>query len=384
MPFSINHLTPVLFGEGVSKETGKKLKEYGIGKILCVYDKGIKKAGVADRIIANIKAEGIDVVEFDGVLPDPPVETVDEGGELARKENVDGVLGIGGGSSLDTAKSINALLGNPGSIKDYIGLDISQQPGKSVFAIPTTSGTGSEVTAVSVITNKEQGLKQGIGGPNCTPKLAIVDPELTLGLPPSLTASTGMDAFSHAIEAYTSTMHNPMSDLLALEAVSLIVKYLPIAVADGSNIEARSKMSFASMIAGMSFNDSFPHLGHAIAHAIGAKFHVPHGVGCGLAAPTVLEYLSDVLPDRIRTIGNAMGLQLKDDLSSEELGIATADAVRKLNKDIGLPHMSELGFSKYDLPGIAADAPRDGCWSIIPKETGAEEVLKLIEKEFSL
>jgi alcohol dehydrogenase class IV len=384
MPFHINHLTPVIFGEGVSLETGKRLKEHGITRVLCVYDKGIKATGIVDKVIYTIKDEGIAVVEFDDVLTDPPIEMVDQAGELARNENVDSILGIGGGSTLDTAKGINVLTGNPGSIKDYLGMGIPQKPGKGMFAIPTTSGTGSEVTAVSVISNSEVGLKQGVVDPNCRPRLAIVDPELTLGLPAGLTASTGMDAFSHAIEAYTSAMNNPMSDILALEAVSLVVKYLPVAVADGSNLKARVKMSFASMIAGMSFNDSAPHLGHAIAHTMGAKFHVPHGVGCGLAAPSVLEYLSDVFPHRIRDIGKAMGLDLKDDLSSEELGVTTADAVRKLNKEIGLPSMSDLGFSEEDLPGIAEEAPRDGCWFLIPKQTGVEEVLKLIQKEYTL
>lgn len=384
MPFDINHLTPVMFGEGVSQETGKKLKEHGVTKVLCVYDKGIKAAGVVDKIIKSIKDENIGAVEFDGVLADPPVEMVDQAGELAKSENVDGILGIGGGSTLDTAKGINVLTGNPGSIKDYLGLGIPHKPGKGMFAIPTTSGTGSEVTAISVISNTEAGLKQGVVGPSCTPKLAIVDPELTLGLPKELTASTGMDAFSHAIEAYTSVMNNPMSDILALEAISVVVKYLPIAVANGSNIEARSKMSFASLIAGMSFNDSVPHLGHAIAHTMGARFHVPHGVGCGLAAPIVLEHLSDVVPDRVRAIGKAMGLELEDDLSSEALGSTAADAVRKLNKEIGLPSMSSFGFSEDDLPGIAEDLPRDLCWSLIPKKTETKDALKLIQKEYAL
>jgi len=384
MSFTINHLTPVIFGEGVSRQTGESLKEHGVKKVLCIFDQGLKATGIVDKIIKNIKEKNIGVVEFDGVIPDPPVETVDEAGELAKKENVDAVLGIGGGSSLDTAKAVNVLLGNPGSIKDYLQMGVPQQPGKIMFAIPTTAGTGSEVTGVAVISNKEAGRKEGIAGPNCTAKLAIVDPELMLGLPTGLTASTGMDAFSHAIEAYTSSINNPMSDLLALEAISIIVKYLPMAVKDGSNIEARSKMSFASTIAGMSFNDSPPHFGHAIAHAMGSVHKVPHGMGCGLSAPIVMEYLSDMMPGRIRDIGNAMGLQLKDDLSNEVLSMTVADAIRNMNKEIGLSGFSSLGFGEDALPNIAQETTRDVCWFLLPKNIDAEEVLKLIQKEYSL
>ncbi|MFC1494092.1 iron-containing alcohol dehydrogenase [Thermodesulfobacteriota bacterium] len=384
MPFTINHAIPVLFGEGVSGQTGESLNNYGIKKVLCVYDQGVKNAGIVDSIIKSIKEKDIEVVEFDGVQPDPPIETVDEAGELARSENVDAVVGIGGGSSLDTAKAVNVLLGNPGSIKNYLDREVPQKPGKIVFAIPTTAGTGSEVTSIAVISNKEAGLKEGIGGPNCTAKLAIVDPELTLGLSPGLTASGGMDAFSHAVEAYTGLMNNPMTDLLALEAISLIVKYLPIAVKDGSNIEARSKLSFASMIAGMSFNEAMVHLGHAIAHSMGVAHKIPHGVGCGLALPMVMEYLADQMSDRIRSIGNAMSLSLKDDLSNDILSKTVADAIRDLNKEISLPSLSALGFGEDALRNIANGATRDVCWFLLPKKSDEEEVLRLIQKEYSL
>jgi alcohol dehydrogenase len=193
-----------------------------------------------------------------------------------------------------------------------------------------------------------------------------------------------MDAFSHAAEAFTSVLHNPMSDILALEAISLVVRYLPIAVKDGSNAEARSKMSFASTIAGMSFNDATPHLGHAIAHTMGAKFHVPHGTGCGLAMPLVIEYVSDIMPDRVRAIGKAIGLNLSDDLSNEESGVAVADAIRKLIKEISLPSMKDLNIQESGLKSIAEDTPGDVCAIFIPKKTTSDDVLKLLQKEYAL
>ena len=384
MQFAINYSTRVLFGEGVSGKTGESLKEYGVKKVLCVYDQGIKSSGIADKIIQNIKEKNIAVVEFDGVIPDPPVKTIDEAAELARKENVDAVIGIGGGSSMDAAKAVNVLLGNPGSIRTYLDMGVPQKPGKIVFAIPTTAGTGSEVTGVAVISNKETDLKQGVAGPNFTAKLAIIDPELMLGLPPALTAAGGMDAFSHAVEAYTGMMNNPMSDILALEAISLITKYLPIAVKDGSNIEARSKMSFASTIAGMSFNDALVHLGHSVAHSMGVLYNLPHGVGCGLATPIAIEYLSDHFPERIRNIGKAMGLTLKDDLSNDNLSTAVAEAVRGMNKEIGLPAFKSLGFDEDELPKLAHQTTRDVCWMLLPKKIEEKEVLRLIQKEYSM
>ncbi len=384
MAFNINHKTPVIFGEGISSETGKKLKEYGITKIFCVYDEGVKAAGLVDGIIKNIEDEDIRVVEFGGVLPDPPDTLVDQAAETGRREGVDAVLGIGGGSSLDTAKAVNVLLGNPGSISNYFGRDVPQDPGKLVFAIPTTSGTGSEVTAVAVISNTRAHRKQGVAGKNCIPTLAIVDPTLTLGLPPQITAATGMDAFSHAAEAFTSVLHNPMSDILALEAMSLVAKYLPIAVREGSNGEARSKMSFASTIAGMSFNDAAPHLGHAIAHTMGAKFHVPHGTACGLAVPGVIEYVSDIMPDRVRAIGKAIGLDLGEAISNDRLGTEVADAVRMLIREIDLPSMKDLIVQESGLTSIADDTPGDVCAVFIPKKTTSEDVLKLLRKEYAL
>ena len=331
---------------------------------LFIYDQGVKSAGIVDKVIGKVKEKNIIVVEFDGVEPDPPVESVDEAGELARKENVDAVVGIGGGSSMDTAKAVNVLLGNPGSIKEYLDSETPQKPGKIVLAIPTTAGTGSEVTNIAVVSNKEAGLKQGLLGPNTTAKLAIVDPELTFDLPPGLTAAGGMDAFSHAAEAYTGFLNNPMTDLLS--------------------IEAHSKLSFAATIAGMSFNVAMVHLGHAIAHSMGSVHHIPHGLGCGLALPMALEYLSDSIPDKLRNIGNAMELELKDDLTNEELGKAVAGAIRNMNKEIGLPGLNTLGFGEDDLPNIIHEATRDICWSLLPKKIDETEALELLKKEYSI
>lgn len=382
MAFSIS-IPNVLFGENTYLETGKKLKELGIKKVFCCYDKGVKAAGIADKIIKNIQSQGIKTVEFDGVIADPPDTLIDDAGEYARKENVDGVIGIGGGSSMDTAKTINLLLGNPGSISDYFDLSVPQKLGKPLILIPTTSGTGSEVTSVAVISNTKAQMKQGVLGKNCTATLAIVDPSLTIGVPKHITAATGMDVFAHAAEALTSNLNNPMSDLLGLEAITLVTKYLPIAVEDGTNIEARTKMSFASTLAGISFANSMTHLGHCIAQTIGVLYHVPHGEGCALAIPTVIEFAADIMPNKIQSIGKAMGLQLRADLSNDELASTVADAVRAINKKIGIRTMKQLNIPESDLSKIAEGTLKDGCIYFVPKKISAEEILSMLKKEYS-
>jgi alcohol dehydrogenase len=251
MAFNINHMTPVLFGEGTSLQTGERLKALGCKKVLAVYDKGVKQAGITEKIIESIKEQGIEVAVFDGVKADPPDTMIDEGAEVGRKAGVDGVVGIGGGSTMDTAKTINLLLNNPGKVQDYMGTGKELKPGKNLILLPTTSGTGSEVTMFAVITDTaDENKKKGLAGPLVRANLAIVDPVLTAGMPPSITADTGMDAYAHAVEAIMGNNRNPMSDLLGEQAISLVMRYLPKAVKNGKDMEARTQMSYAAMLAG--------------------------------------------------------------------------------------------------------------------------------------
>lgn len=382
MNFNIALPVPVIFGEGAYAEIGKKLKERGLSRVFCIFDRGIKAAGVVDKIVEVITVEGIKVIEFDGVVPDPPDTVIDTAGEIGRREGVDAVVGIGGGSSLDAAKAVNVLLGNPGSITNYYDFSVLQKPGKPLYLIPTTAGTGSEVTSIAVLTNTRNNTKQGIVGQNCVATLAIVDPTLTLGLPPNITASTGLDTLAHAIEAFTSIMNNPMSDILALEAISLTARYLPLAVRDGLNIEARTKMSFACIAAGMAFSNSFPHLGHAIGHTLGARYHIPHGTACGLAIPGVIELIAGIMPDRVRSIGQALGLDFPANLPNEDIGVSVAEAIRKLNGEVGQPALAGLNIPEGDLPVIAAETLSDGCAMFSPQKVTVEEVLLLLQREY--
>jgi alcohol dehydrogenase class IV len=384
MVFTISAKSEVLFGEGASGQTGEKVRSFGCKKVLCLYDEGIKKAGIVDPIVAQIRDADIEVVSYGGVMPDPPDTMVNECGELARQEKVDGVVGIGGGSTLDTAKGVNLLLSNPGSIQDYFGQGIPVNPSKPLILIPTTAGTASEITYVAVISNTKAHVKNGVKGPATIANLAIVDPTLTKGLPPHITASTGMDTFAHAVEAYTSKGNNIMSDTLSEKSIKLVAEYLPKAVKNGSDMEARTQMSFACLIAGMAFNDAVPHFGHAFGHTLGAFHHVPHGIGCAIAQPAVVEMVADIMPQKVRRIGEIMGLKLGKDLPSADMGKQVAEGIIAFTKEIGIPTLKELNITESDLEPLAKGTMADVCFFFVPKDLEMQDVLNAIKKSYAI
>jgi alcohol dehydrogenase len=385
MLFTISAKSAVLFGEHASDQVGDKAKALGCTKVICIYDEGVKDAGITDSIVKNLENAGLTVVQYGGVLPDPPDTMINECGELARKEMVDGVIGVGGVSTLDTAKSVNVMLGNPGPIGNYYfvpgGPD--HKPGKPLILIPTTAGTASEITYVSVVTNTATGRKAGVKGSATIASLAIVDPLLTVGMPPQLTAATGMDTFAHALEAYTSAGHNIMSDLLAEKAIELVARNLPKAVRNGSDIEARTNMSFGCLIAGMSFNDATPHFGHAFGHTLGSLHHIPHGIGCAIAQPGVIEIVAGVMPEKVRRIGKLMGLELGKEIAPAELGKRVSEGIAAFSKTIGIPTLKELNVKEADLPAIAEGMTKDVCFRFLPVRLEVPEILNLLQKAYS-
>lgn len=381
MIFSINSPPQVLFGSGSSEQTGQKLKELGCRKVLCVHGKNVQKSGIADRVISAITNEGIEVVRFAEVVADPPDEVIEKGAAIAKKEEVDGIVGIGGGSALDTAKAINVLLGNPSPITRYHDKSIEILPGKVLVLLPTTAGTGSEVNNVSVVTDTKKNVKSGVKGKACVADLAIVDPQFTLGLPARATAITGMDTLAHGIESMTTILANPMADMLDEKVIELVTRFLPVAVENGNDLKARTNLSFAAMLAGMAFDNTVLHLGHAIAHSMGAIYHIPHGIACSIALPEVIEYIVDVHPEKIKTIGSIMGLNLEG-LSIQETGKAVAGKVRDFAKSMGMPTMKELNLDKNLLEKVAEMAPHDDCAAFMPKEAPQETILELLYKAY--
>jgi 1,3-propanediol dehydrogenase len=355
---------PVIFGCGAIAALGEKVAELGCKKVLCVYESGVEQAGIANRAIKSIRDKGIDVVSFKGVVPDPTTDVVDEGGAIARKENVDCIVGIGGGSSMDTAKAISILLTKPGQAKDYVlAAPIFIDTKTPVILVPTTAGTGSEVTKVAVISRSDVNAKWSVFV-NTT--CAIVDPELTVTLPRAQTATTGMDALSHAMEAMTGKYPNPHSDLVGEAAIRKIAKNLVTACNEPSNIEARSEMSLAATFAGLAFNDPITHVGHSIADALSCRFHTPHGYNCAVALPAAMRLVAPALPEKMRVIAEAMGAPLTGSETGEQLGEIVAGKIRELMRLIDLTPLSKLGYAREDVLALAPDVVSNHLSSYCP------------------
>ncbi|SHI21667.1 Alcohol dehydrogenase, class IV [Sporobacter termitidis DSM 10068] len=345
---------PLLFGAGTSRLVGEKLKEFGCKKVLVVFDKGIKSSGVADRIINIIGGAGIETVTYDGVQADPPDWSVEEAGGIGVRERVDGVVGVGGGSSLDTAKGAKLLQTNPPPINKYFGREgVVTKPSVPLIVIPTTAGTGSECTPGGVITDTKNNIKTNIAGVGCAVSLGIVDPELTLGLPPAVTASTGMDALCHAVESYTSNLSNSFCALTGKKAFILVGKYLVRAFENGADLEAREGMMLASSLGGISMSGPLCHLAHDIGKVLGGRFHVPHGNACASCLPQVLETIAPAVPEKVRDVTAALGGTVPEDAAPETLGRAARDTVRALMTRLKLPALRDYGakngFTKADL-----------------------------------
>lgn len=373
---------PILMGSGAALRTGLKVKQMGLKKVLLVYDKGLKDVGIADTIAESLKNAGIEIVVYDKVLPDPPDTMVEEGAVMARSEKIDGIVAVGGGSSMDTAKGINVLMNNEPPIMQYFGVQKNLKPGVPMVFIPTTSGTGSEVTNMCVISCTSRGNKDSVVSPVCVATLAIVDPDLTMGLPPRMTATTGVDALAHAVESITGAQANPLSDALARDAIRTIAKYLPVACHDGSNIEAREQMILASTFAGMAFTNGLVHLGHSIGHTLGAKFHIPHGIGCAIALPEVIEYTSRTEYKKVRMICECLGAYVKEDASPEEIGAEAKKALRALIKSVGIPNLKELGISLENVLKVAPLVTQDTGFALVPYRITAARVAEMLKSAY--
>ncbi len=354
MACTYQQLCPVLFGPEASKQLGEKAKEMGAQKVMLVYDKGIGSTGIVDAFAKDLEEKGMEILLFDGVMPDAPKEMINEAGKLAQEKEIDSVIGIGGGSSLDTAKAISILIENPLPIEQYYaqkGVAFAQN--RPLIMVPTAAGTGSEVTAMSVIHDKDTDAKEFVLRPA---NLAILDPCLTVSAPSFVTASTGLDAMSHALEALTSNMGNPKADLLALHAIKLITDNLPVAYKDGSNLEARTNLSLASNFAGMAFGDASVHFGHAAAHELGVQFHIPHGDACALTLPEVVRFSAEIIPERTAEIAQALGLDVPAGATGAEIGELCAEKFRSLMKEVGIKSLKERGLSRDEVVACANGA----------------------------
>lgn len=381
MEFNFSVPAKVVFGKDSSKRVGEIVNSINCKKAFCVYDKGVKSAGIVDGIIKLIQEAGVEVVEYDGVLPNPPDTMVEEAAQIARNANVDVIVAIGGGSSIDSAKAINVLLSNPSPINQYAGPDNVNNPVKPLIAIPTTGGTSSEVTGATVVTDMKMKKKIVILGKHIGATYAIIDPMLTIGLPPAITAATGMDALTHAMESYISNRVSPVSDVHALKAIEIIYKNLPVAVKDGRNVEARTNIMLGCLFAGIAFHNAELGIVHGIAHPLSAHCGLAHGVANAAVLPYGMEYNADSVPERMKDMAKAMGLDVDGKTGMEAAGVLVEELI-KLSKELGIPTLKGAGVDKEILVTIAEDTLLEGTMMFNRKKPTKDEVLAILEKAY--
>ena len=377
---SVELPTRLVHGPGSLAHLPETVRELSITRPLLVTDPGVVAAGIAGRAQELLE----NAVVFDEVRPNPDIELVDRGAELYRAEGCDGLVGVGGGSPLDTAKAIGVVAVHGGSILDYeYGSTPLTRRVPPLVAVPTTAGTGSEVTLWAVITDRERKIKFNVGGtPLIGVHVALIDPELMLGLPPAVTAATGMDALSHAIECYTCDYHQPYSDAVALHAIELVGRWLRRAVEDGSDLEARTNMAHAATLGGMAYGTESAGAAHAMSQSAGGVHDCPHGALTARVLGPVCEFNAPADPERYARIARGLGVDTSGG-DTLDAAMACADEVYRLTDDVGIPTMEELGFSEDEIPMLARIAFEDPQTIGNPREVDVAAYEEIYRTAFS-
>lgn len=383
-----SYMTPTAMkhGFGAIQTLADEARGLGMTRPMIVTDSGIVSAGLLDAALEPLKAANMDHVVFSEVVPNPPIALVDRGAEVYRREACDGIIGLGGGSSMDTAKAIGVVVTNGGSILDYEWAD--PQPIKKrippTICIPTTAGTGSEVTLWAVITDPERKIKFNVGGTELIGAwVALIDPELTIGLPARVTAATGMDALAHAIECYTCAYAQPFTDAVALLAMEYVARYLRVAYAQGSNREARYKMCMAAMLGGLAYGTESAGAAHAMSQSAGGVIDVPHGDLTARLLGPVMEYNYIGEPEKFARIALAMGEDIRG-LSVWQAAEKAVEAVMRLTEDVGIPTLQELGFTEDQIPMLAKIAYADPQTIGNPRDLTEQSYVQIYKRAFEL
>ena len=369
--------TRIVFGPGAISQVADIVRGLGMARPLIVTDPGIVKSGLLDRLAAPLKLAGIGLATFDRVEGNPTEASVFPGVEIYQQDHCDGIIAMGGGSSIDAGKAIRLKATHTLPLEAYDDLknggDQISANLPPMVAIPTTSGTGSEVGRSTVITLKATGRKTVIFSPHLIPNVAIEDPELTLGLPPHITAATGMDAMTHNLEAYLSVGYHPMCDAIALGGVALVKRHLPVAVRDGKNLEARTEMMAASMMGAVAFQKGLGTV-HSLAHPLSTVAGLHHGLTNGILLPYVMRFNLPVARERLADIAVALGVDTRS-LAPDEAANAAITAIEKLNDAIGIPlRLSDCGVKPEMIPLMVPKAMEDGCHLLNPRPTTAADM----------
>ncbi|MGE5618911.1 MAG: iron-containing alcohol dehydrogenase [Sphingomonadaceae bacterium] len=372
--------TRLIFGPGCSRQAGEQLRRLGGSKALIVTDRGVEEAGILGGILEGLTAAGMPHALYTGVEPNPSIRCVEEAVALYRAGGCDCLLGVGGGSSMDTAKAAGAVMANPQlDIRDMEGMGKLSNPIPPMVAVPTTCGTGSEVTVAAVITDTTRHYKIPILSPYLTPKVALIDGSLLTRLPGPVVAATGMDALCHAIESYTNLNTNPISDALDIKAIELIAEWIRPAVAN-ANLEAMSHMVLASTMAGMGFSNTRLTIVHSMSQPVGGHFGVPHGVANAILLPYVMEFNLIGNPQRFADVARALGVDTFG-MTTVEAARASVQAVRELSRDIGIPEsFKPFGVTEESIPALVEDSMKSGNIPVNPVRVTREALAEILRK----
>ena len=374
--------TKVVRGIGAVEQLGEEAKALGAKRALVVTDKNLAEAGLVEKVEGPLKSAGIEVDVLDEGMPDPTVKFVEKGTEVIRNGNFGVIIGLGGGSNIDAAKAMSVMASNPGSICDYEGSDKFSNPPMPIIAVPTTAGTGSEVTYASVVTDTDRDYKFVVWSSLIPPRVAILDPQMPATAPAMIRISAGMDALTHAVESYVSKNANPYSESLALSAIKLVSDNLRQSIADASNAEAMANMQLAANMAGMAFTNTRLGIVHAIALPPSALFHIPHGIANAILLPYGMDFNLIGNPRKFVDIAYAMGENVSG-MTVMEAAMLAPEAVRNLAIDIDAPrNLETVGAKRESIPKMAEDGMKSGHLAVNPRQVSIEDVVEIFEAAF--
>lgn len=375
----------IQFGSGAIANLGEHVQRMDAKRPLIVTDSGIVKAGILAKATSSLDNTKIDYVVFDGVQPNPTDKNVYAGISVYRNSNCDLIIGLGGGSAMDAAKGIRVMSSHEGEIEEFYidagGIDKITSDMPALISIPTTAGTGSEVSMGAIITDTKQNRKRAIGSPYNLSTLALLDPELTLGMPSGLTASTGMDALSHSVEAYVAKKYHPISEGIALKAIEMIGKNLRRAVEHGNDLQARGEMLMASAMGALAFQKGLGAV-HSLAHQLSTEANIPHGIANSIMLPYVMEFNLEYAKERYADIASALGVDISG-MSAMEAAHSAITQVRQLSQEISMPQsLSEVGLKRESLQQMAENAMLDHCYKLNPRPCTKKDMLRLYKIAF--
>ncbi len=370
--FTIMYPERIIFGRGSLNRLPEQASRFGRKILLVTGRKAMRKAGVLDKTMQQLSSSGLNTVLFDDVEHDPSLQTVNRGIEKARKEKVSMVISVGGGSAIDAGKAIACLAPKEGNVEEYHEGKEIKEPGLPFIAVPTTAGTGAEITNNAVLTNTTKKIKKSIRSPHMIAKVALIDPELTIFCPPSLTAHAGMDALTQAIESFITKNPNPVSDTLALRAIEILFFNLPLAVKNGQDIEVREKVALGSLLSAMAFSNSGLGAVHGLAHPLGAHYDIPHGLACAVLLPWVMELNLEVRKEKIEKIAEKIKVKNAKNVPQ---------AIRELLDKVGIPPtLKEWKIKEKDIPTLIQESRESGSMKKNPRYLTDEELQQILKK----